>query len=93
MAQAITLGLLAGLILGNGIPHFIKGITNDRYPTVFGSGPIVNFLGGSISIGIAALLLLAADLPSAPIAGSAAVAVGTLAMGLVHAAGIAFGRH
>lgn len=92
MIQALTLGLLAGLILGNGVPHFIKGITNDRYPTVFGSGPVVNFIGGWVSIGVAALLLVVADIPSEPVAAGVSIAVGSLGMGLFHAAGLAFGR-
>lgn len=92
MIQSIALGLLAGLFIANGIPHFVKGITHDRYPTVFGSGPVVNLVAGWSGIVIGTLLLVAADLPAEPVAGGAAVAVGVLLMGLFHAAAGAFGK-
>ena len=92
MILAIALGLLAGLLIGNGIPHFIKGITKDAYPTVFGSGPVVNLIAGWSGIAAGVLLLIPADLPDEPVAGGAALAVGVLLMGLFHAGIGAFGR-
>ncbi|MCD0442981.1 hypothetical protein LO763_04990 [Glycomyces sp. A-F 0318] len=92
MIQAIALGLLAGLMIGNGIPHFVKGITREPYPTVFGSGPVPNLVAGWSGICLGALALLAADVPAAPAPGGAAVAVGVLLLGLFHAKGLAFGR-
>ncbi|THV26524.1 hypothetical protein [Glycomyces paridis] len=92
MIQAIGLGLLAGLMIGNGLPHFIKGVTGERYPTVFGSGPLVNLAAGWSGIGLGVLALVAADLPDAPLAGGAALALGVLLMGLFHARGLAWGR-
>ncbi|SDE12154.1 hypothetical protein [Glycomyces harbinensis] len=93
MIQAIALGLLAGVLIGNGLPHFVKGITKERYPTVFGSGPVANLLAGWSGICLGALALAAADLPAAPLPGAAALAVGVLLLGLFHAKGLAFGRN
>lgn len=92
MIQAIALGFLAGLFLANGIPHFFRGIVNERYPMAFGSGPVANLLAGWSSIVVGVLLLTAADLGAAPVAGGAAIALGVLLMGLFHAAGRAFGK-
>lgn len=92
MIQAIALGLLAGLLIGNGLPHFLKGITKERYPTAFGSGPVPNLVAGWSGIALGVLALLAADLESAPVPGGIAVAVGVLLFGLFHAKGLAFGR-
>ncbi|WP_035700794.1 hypothetical protein [Glycomyces tenuis] len=91
MFQAIALGLLAGLFLANGVPHFFRGIVNERYPMVFGSGPVPNLIAGWGSFVIGVLLLAAADLGAEPVAGGAALALGVLLMGLFHAAGLAFG--
>lgn len=95
MIQAITLGLLAGLMIGNGVPHFIKGIAAERYPNVLGSGPVTNVVSGWAALGIGVLFLLAADIPAEPVAGGVSIAVGVLAMGVFHAAGLAVGaaRH
>jgi hypothetical protein len=90
MFQTIALGLLAGLFLANGVPHFFKGVFNERYPTVFGGGPVPNLVAGWASLVIGALLLVAADVTAEPLAGGAALALGTLLMGLFHAAGLAF---
>ena len=92
MIQAIALGLLAGLLIGNGIPHFLKGITKERYPTGFGSGPVVNLVAGWSGICLGVLALLAADLPAEPVPGGGSVAVGVLLIGLFHARIGAFGR-
>jgi hypothetical protein len=92
MIQAIGLGLLAGLLIGNGLPHLVKGVTRERYPTVFGSGPVANFLAGWVGMCVAVAALVGADLPASPIAGGAAIAVGVLLAGLFHARIGAFGR-
>lgn len=92
MTQAILLGLLAGLMIGNGIPHFIKGITKERYPCAFGGGPVPNLVAGWTGICLGALALTAADLPAEPWPGGVAIAVGVLLIGLFHARIGAFGR-
>ena len=92
MIQAIALGLLAGLMIGNGLPHFIKGITRERYPTAFGSGPVVNLIAGWSGICLGAVALAAADLPAEPVPGGVSIAAGVLLIGLFHAGIGAFGR-
>lgn len=90
MIQTIALGLAAGLMIGNGVPHFFKGIFNERYPSVLGYGPVTNFIAGWAALGIGVLLLLAADLSTEPVAGGVSIAAGVLAMGVFHAAGRAY---
>ena len=46
MWQTTALALLGGVIAGNGLPHFLRGITRHRYPCAFGNGPIPNFVAG-----------------------------------------------
>ena len=92
MFHTIALGLLAGLLIGNGLPHFIKGITREPYPTVFGSGPVPNLVAGWSGIALGVLALVPADLPAEPVPGGVSIAVGVLLFGLFHAKGLAFGR-
>jgi len=92
MFQTIALGLLAGLMIGNGLPHFVKGITKEPYPSAFGSGPVVNLIAGWVGIALGALALLAADVPAEPVPGGVSIAVGVLLIGLFHARIGAFGR-
>ena len=47
MWQAVLLASLAGVLAANAYPHFAKGITAQRFPTVFGSSPVVNVLAGT----------------------------------------------
>lgn len=90
--MTLLLCLLAGLCIGNGLPHFIKGITKADYPSMLGNGPVPNLIAGWSSLTIAAFLLLAADLGAAPAVSTAAISIGVLAMGLFHAKIGAFGR-
>jgi hypothetical protein len=53
---SVCLSFLAGASAGNALPHFIKGITKERYPTPFGDGPVVDLLGGWVGLVLAALL-------------------------------------
>jgi hypothetical protein len=46
MWQTIMLGLLGGVLGGNALPHFLRGITRRRYPSALGNGPIPNFVAG-----------------------------------------------
>ena len=46
MWQTILLNLLAGAVSANAIPHFIKGITKETYPNVFGGSPVSNLIAG-----------------------------------------------
>ena len=53
MWPSIVLGFRAGVVFGNGVPHFVKGITKDRYPCLFGGGPVPNFIAGWLSFVVA----------------------------------------
>ncbi|MFL6124385.1 hypothetical protein [Actinophytocola sp.] len=92
MWHVILLGFLGGLVGGNALPHFIRGITRQSYPNVLGSGPVTNLVGGWAALVVAALCLWWADLPSHPAAAFASVSVGVLLIGLFHAGPGAFGR-
>jgi hypothetical protein len=61
-----TACLFAGLILTNGIPHFVQGISGDSFPTPFAtppgkglSSPTVNVLWGLGNLLIGYVLLRA----------------------------------
>lgn len=90
MTQTILLSFLAGVLAANATPHFVKGITRERFPTLFGTGPLVNLVAGWAMYVIAATLLIGAQLDRHPIAALVAGAAGALAMGVFHAQGGAF---
>jgi hypothetical protein len=53
----------AGMFLANGVPHFVKGICGDRFPTPFAkppgrglSSPIVNVVWGLANLIVGAVL-------------------------------------
>src|SRR3954453_13323377 len=91
MWQAVLLAFLAGLLAANASPHFAKGITAQRFPTVFGSSPVVNVLVGWSGLAIAGLCLCGAHPVRHPGAALLGVAVGALPIGLFHAAGHTIG--
>jgi hypothetical protein len=41
MILTLLLAFIGGVLGGNAIPHFIRGITRQRYPNVWGGGPNV----------------------------------------------------
>jgi hypothetical protein len=92
MWQTALLTFLAGILGGNAIPHFVKGITRERYPTVFGASPVVNLVVGWTGLVVAALLLKTADVGAHAIAAALTGSLGLLVMGLFHAGPGAFGR-
>ena len=54
----------SGIFLANGVPHFVQGISGQRFQTPFASppavglsSPIVNVLWGFVNLAIGALLL------------------------------------
>lgn len=83
---------MSGVFAANATPHFIKGITHERFPTPFGGGPIPNFIGGWVLSLIAAGCVVMADMSTHPVQAFWAVALGVLAMGLFHAGPGAFGK-
>jgi len=92
MWQTIVLGILGGVIAGNGIPHFLRGITKQRYPCALGNGPIPNLIAGWFGLVLGLLVLAAAHLNRHPLASLACVGIGVLIIGLFHAGPGAFGR-
>jgi hypothetical protein len=92
MGQTIVLSFLVGLMLANGTPHFVRGITKERYPCLFGNGPVPNLVAGWAMFVIAALVARATRFGEAPVGAPVAGALGALAMGLFHAHVGAFGR-
>jgi hypothetical protein len=92
MWHTIILSFLAGLFGGNGFPHFVKGITKEHYPTVFGSAPVINFVAGWLGFLIAALFLVAAHVESFPRMALFSAAAGVFLAGLFHAWHGAWGK-
>ncbi|TNC28634.1 hypothetical protein [Amycolatopsis alkalitolerans] len=91
MWQAVLLALLAGVLGANAYPHFTKGITAQRFLTVFGSSPVVNVLAGWSGLALAGLCLWGAHPVRYPGLVLLGLAVGALPMGLFHAAGRTIG--
>jgi hypothetical protein len=87
------ISFFAGVIGGNSIPHFVKGITKEPYPNLLGNTPVVNLVTGWTAFVIAALLGYWADVGSYPVWAFVAGALGVLLIGLFHAGPGAFGRN
>ena len=92
MWRSIVLSFLAGIMGGNGLPHFIKGITKENYPNMLGNTPVPNFLAGWVAFVITALLIHWAQVDQYPLGAFIAAAIGVLVMGLFHAWHGAFGK-
>jgi hypothetical protein len=91
IGRSIALGFLAGVLFGNGLPHFVRGITKERYPSALGGGPIPNLIAGWALLVLAVVLARWIDLAADEVA-LASAALGLLAIGLFHAGPGAFGR-
>lgn len=83
---------LFGVLLGNGIPHFVRGMTREKYPSLLGSSPVANVIEGWICWMLAALLATWARLWPPTLDVWAAGGIGLLLIGLFHATGMGFGR-
>lgn len=92
MVQTILLSAFTGIWLANGFPHLIKGITRERYPTLLGHSPVINFIAGWTAFATAPLFLYFAHPAHYPIPAIAAGAFGFLLMGLFHAGPGAIGK-
>jgi hypothetical protein len=90
--QTVMLSLLGGVLGGNALPHFIRGITRRRYPSVLGNSPVPNFIAGWAGLVLTALLLHWAHVGRHPGPALVAGAAGVLLIGLFHAGPGAFGR-
>ncbi|MGI8328381.1 hypothetical protein ACRYCC_00345 [Actinomadura scrupuli] len=92
MWQSVMFGFLAGVFGANAVPHFVKGITKEPFPTPFGPSPVVNVIGGWAMFLLAGSLLYWAHADRDPGAVAASGALGVLLMALFHASIGAFGR-
>lgn len=81
-----------GVLFGNGIPHFVRGATGEKYPSLLGSSPVANVLEGWICWMLASLIATWARLWPPTLDVWAAAGIGLLLIGLFHAMGWAFGR-
>jgi hypothetical protein len=92
MIVTLALAFIGGVLGGNAIPHFIRGITGQRYPNVWGGGPVANIVAGWGGLVLAAVVLYAAFDGHQPLWPFCSMAVGMLLIGLFHAGPGAFGR-
>jgi hypothetical protein len=92
MWETIVCAFIAGLFAANSVPHFVRGITHERYPCIFGNSSIPNLLAGCASFVIAFGFAYWSNTSQYPLPSFIGSATGILLMGLFHAAGLAFGR-
>ena len=92
MWQTGLLGFLAGVMGGNAVPHFVKGITKENYANLLGNGPVPNLVAGWSGLIITALLARQAHKGRHPVWSFGSGALGVLLIGLFHAWHGAFGR-
>jgi hypothetical protein len=99
MLATIALSFLTGLMAVNALPHLVKGLVGEEFPTVLGNSPLRNALAGVSGIGLTALFALWADMPGHPWAAAVSIALGAYAMAVYHGLRGAFwlntatGRH
>ena len=92
MWQTLLFSFLGGLFGANGIPHFVKGITKEKYPCLLGNTPVPNLVAGWTMFLLSVLFFHWGNAYRFgwPAFGSAAM--GALVIGFVHAGPGAFGR-
>jgi hypothetical protein len=83
---------LVGVLFGNGVPHFVRGITKQNYPCMLGNGPVPNLIAGWLSFVLAGVLARWIDFDTQRDILLMAASLGVLAIGLFHAGIGAFGR-
>ncbi|WP_146059112.1 hypothetical protein [Actinomadura rubteroloni] len=92
MIAAVIMSFLAGVWLGNGIPHFVRGVTKKPYPSALGNSPVPNLIAGWLAIATTPLFLLLVHPAEHPIASWISAMLGMLAIGIFHAGPGAFGK-
>ena len=88
----LVYSFLFGVLFGNGIPHFVRGMTRENYPSLLGSSPAANVLEGWICWMLASLLATWTRLWPPTLDVWAAAGIGLLLIGLFHAMGMSPGR-
>ena len=92
MLRVLILALFAGVFAANATPHFVKGITKEPFPSLFGPGPVVNVVAGWAMYVVAAVLLVLAHPARDPAVAIAAAGIGALTLATFHATIGALGR-
>lgn len=92
MMNNFILSFFAGLFFANGIPHFVKGITKEKYPCLFGNAPIPNLLAGWSMFLLSLVFFHFTYIGKNDFIAQSAVAAGVLVIGLFHAGPGAFGK-
>jgi hypothetical protein len=92
MISTIGISLLIGILAGNAVPHFIKGITKENYACLLGNGAIPNFIAGWIFLNITGILIYFCNFKEYPLIAFSSCSVGIFLIGLFHAGPGAFGR-
>jgi hypothetical protein len=92
MWQTSILALLAGLFAANAVPHFVKGVTGERFKTPLGASPVINVVSGWAMFVLAGVLLGWAHVDRFPVRAAVAGAAGALVAALIHARMGALGR-
>ncbi|HEX2623526.1 MAG TPA: hypothetical protein VHL11_25370 [Phototrophicaceae bacterium] len=92
MWQTLIFSFLAGVMGGNGIPHFIRGITKENYPNMIGNTPVSNFVAGWVAIITTVVLIHVAQVEQNPVIALVSGSIGVLLIGLFHSWHGAFGR-
>jgi hypothetical protein len=85
MIQSIFLSFFVGVFGANALPHFVKGITKEPFPTPFGPSPVLNLIAGWAMFILAGILGYWAHMDVHPIGAIISLALGVLLMGIFHA--------
>lgn len=92
MIQSLLLRFFEGVFGANAIPHFVKGITKEPFPTPFGPSPVINVVAGWGMFVLAGLLGYWTHIEEYPMGAIISIAIGVLLIGIFHAWIGAFGR-
>lgn len=92
MLTSLVIGLIAGLSAGNALPHFLKGIQKENYPSALGNTPVPNLIAGWMGLAVSVGLFVWGSTYAATIDLIAAGLIGVLISGVLHARYGAFGR-
>jgi hypothetical protein len=89
----------SGAFLGNAVPHFVKGICGDKFPTPFAkppgkglSSPTVNMAWALFNMVVGYLLLKSGQVNSANVPGLVVSFIGVAAIGFMSAVNVQ-GKH
>jgi hypothetical protein len=86
------LWLFIGILGGNAVPHFVKGIAKEHYPCVLGNGLVPNFIAGWAGFVLTSLLVRLALNSRVSDLDLIVGLIGLLLIGLFHSGISAFGK-